>query len=473
MSDNFNSKRKSFLDNLPPGLRKVVYLGVAGTGIVTLCYALTSDVTPKDRNNEIKNVLTDKKTDDLGIESLLAQIKISNDNFREVKDKLERQSKEYQLIRDEYSKNQTALNKINALEKTYGKSVQTFETQMKALSDRITELSNENSNLHKELEQSHKAAKNADNSANTGNAGDNTDFIDKPVNLNDPNKLFAEAPTPELDTLADGEGVTPVLTTSVITEDLTRKETKRDKKEPEIYIPSGSILRGVLLAGLDAPTGTNAKKDPFPVNVRIQKDAILPNGYSADVKECFLLMSGYGELSSERALLRGINLSCIKEDGGIIEAKLPSYAAGEDGKAGLRGRLVSKTGSLIMKTMIAGFASGISSAFDVNMTPTINTSSNGTVSYEKVYNKEALRGAGAKGVAKAFDKLSDYYMGMADQMFPIIEVDAGRTIDIVVTQGATLTTVRDKDGNAVTPGVMESDTPEEITSTEPQASLEG
>lgn len=78
------------------------------------------------------------------------------------------------------------------------------------------------------------------------------------------------------------------------------------------------------------------------MNVRIQTDAIMPNGWRADLKECFLLMSGYGDMSSERALLRGETLSCIKDDGAIIQAKLPSYAAGEDGKAGLRGRLVSK-----------------------------------------------------------------------------------------------------------------------------------
>lgn len=462
MSDNFNKKRKSFLDNLSPSVRKSVYMGIAGVGMVTLCYALTADSTPKDRNNEIKNVLTDKRTDELGIESLLAQIKISNDNFREVKDKLERQNREYQLIRDEYTKNQTALSKIDSLEKTYGKSVQTFETQIKALSDRITELSKENSSLHRELEQSNKSGgETAENGKAGPDTSENTDYLDKPVNLNDPKSLFAQAPTPELPNPTEEEGIEPTLSTSVISEDLSKKPKKQEPAEPEIYIPSGSILRGVLLAGLDAPTGTNAKKDPFPVNVRIQKEAILPNGYSADVKECFLLMSGYGELSSERALLRGISLSCIKENGAIIEAKLPSYAAGEDGKAGLRGRLVSKTGSLIVKTMIAGFASGLSSAFDVKMTPTINTSSNGTVTYEKVYSSDAMRGAGAKGVSKAFDKLSDYYMSMADQMFPIIEIDGGRTIDIVVTQGATLTTVRDKDGHAVGPGMIVDEEPKD------------
>lgn len=452
---NNDKDKETWLDKMNPTTRKWLYGAVVGGAVLSACFALTSDVKPKDKSNEIKNILTDKKTDDLGIESLLAQIKISNDNFNKLESRLDKLSKENQLTRDEYQKNLTALNKVNTLERTVNASTKTFETQIKALSDRITSLTNDTTRLQKEVnnaEQKHDNSEKSDKTANT--AAQQPERID----LNDPYKLLANAPTPT-NALTDENGIVQTLQTTVFSEDLTKKKKDKEKQEPEIYIPAGSMMRGVLLAGLDAPTGTNAKKDPFPVNVRIQKDAILPNGYSADVKECFLLMSGYGDLSSERALLRSETLSCIKEDGAIIEAKVAGYASGEDGKAGIRGRLVSKTGSLIAKTMMAGFASGISSAFDVTMTPTINTSSDGRVSYEKVYNTEALRGAGAKGVSKAFDKLSDYYMRMADQMFPIIEVDGGRDINVVVTNGAKLTTVRDANGNPVGPGMMDEGVP--------------
>lgn len=286
-------------------------------------------------------------------------------------------------------------------------------------------------------------------------------FLDRSVNVRDANALYANAPTPIPQTFVDKDGneIVQGLSTSFASEDLSKKPKKAEaNKDPEVYIPAGSMLKGVLLAGIDAPTGTNAKKDPFPVNIRIQKEAILPNGYQADVKECFLLMSGYGDMSSERALLRGETLSCIKEDGSIIETKLPSYAAGDDGKAGLRGRLVSKTGSVIARTMLAGFASGISSAFDVTMTPTLNTSPDGTVSYSKVYDSSALQGAAATGVSKAFDRLSDYYMNLADQMFPIIEVDGGREVTIIVSGGATLSVVKDanENGNSSTGQIAET-----------------
>ncbi|NMU75841.1 conjugal transfer protein TraB, partial [Vibrio parahaemolyticus] len=106
-------------------------------------------------------------------------------------------------------------------------------------------------------------------------------------------------------------------------------EEKDNKDDESIYLPSGSILTGVLINGMDAPTSQGARRDPFPSTLRIQKEAILPNRFRADVRECFLIVSGYGDLSSERAYLRGETFSCVRDDGGVIEAKLDSYAVGE------------------------------------------------------------------------------------------------------------------------------------------------
>jgi conjugal transfer pilus assembly protein TraB len=42
------------------------------------------------------------------------------------------------------------------------------------------------------------------------------------------------------------------------------------------------------------------------------------------------------------------------------------------------------------------------------------------------------------GVGKALDRLAQYYITLAEKVFPVIEVDAGRTVDVVVTQGIAL-----------------------------------
>ncbi|AUB85131.1 hypothetical protein THSYN_29855 (plasmid) [Candidatus Thiodictyon syntrophicum] len=94
------------------------------------------------------------------------------------------------------------------------------------------------------------------------------------------------------------------------------------------------MLRGVLLNGLDAPTGPGARKDPTPALLRIKHDATLPNRYRADVKECFVIVGGFGDLGSERALLRSETLTCVRTDGGVIEVSLDAYAVSKDDKVG-------------------------------------------------------------------------------------------------------------------------------------------
>ena len=42
------------------------------------------------------------------------------------------------------------------------------------------------------------------------------------------------------------------------------------------------------------------------------------------------------------------------------------------------------------------------------------------------------------GVGKALDRLAQYYITLAEKVFPVIEIDAGRTVDVVLTQGIAL-----------------------------------
>lgn len=210
-------------------------------------------------------------------------------------------------------------------------------------------------------------------------------------------------------------------------------------EEEMLYLPAGSILTGTFLNGMDAPTGQGARKDPFPSTLRIQKEAILPNRFRADVRECFLIVSGYGDLSSERAYLRGETISCVREDGGVIEATLESYAVGEDGKAGVRGRLVSKQGQIIAKSLMAGFLSGVSKAFDVKPVPVIETTNTGSTSYSRNEpNTNWLQSSAVSGASSALDRIAQFYLEMAEGMFPVVEVDAGRQIDVIVSKGTNL-----------------------------------
>ena len=138
-------------------------------------------------------------------------------------------------------------------------------------------------------------------------------------------------------------------------------------------------------------------ENPTPTLIRLQKEAILPNRYRSDIRECFLLVGGRGELASERAKLRGEMLSCVRQDGAVIETKLNSYVAGEDGKEGIKGRLVSKQGQMIARSLVAGFASGMSEAFDYDPVPVIATDASNNTQYQQNFSVRCDEGRFCQG----------------------------------------------------------------------------
>jgi len=208
-----------------------------------------------------------------------------------------------------------------------------------------------------------------------------------------------------------------------------------DKPDARSYVPSGSFFRAALLGGLDAPTGGQAQSNPHPVLMRVQDNAFLPNRYRFRIRECFALGASYGDISAERAYIRLESLSCVRHDGRAIDAPVKGYVVGEDGKAGMRGRLVSKQGQVLANALLAGIGAGIGQAFQQGAT-TVSTNPLGSVGTIEP-GKQLQAGLGT-GVGKALDRLSQYYITLAEKMFPIIEIDAGRTVEVVFTKGFSL-----------------------------------
>jgi len=193
-----------------------------------------------------------------------------------------------------------------------------------------------------------------------------------------------------------------------------------------------SFTRGTLLGGLDAPTGGQSQSNPHPVLIRLADNSILPNRFRAAYRECFVIAAGYGDISSERAYLRTESLSCVRSDGAALEVKIQGSIYGEDGKVGMRGRLVTKQGQMLANALLAGVVSGIGQGLATSSTE-YSTSAFGTVATTS--GTDAYRAGLGTGIGKALDRLAQYYIKLAENTFPVIEVDAGREIDVVITKG--------------------------------------
>ena len=193
-----------------------------------------------------------------------------------------------------------------------------------------------------------------------------------------------------------------------------------------------SFTRGTLLGGLDAPTGGQSQSNPHPVLIRLSDNSVLPNRFRGEYRDCFVIAAGYGDISSERAYLRTENLSCVRADGAALEVKIQGSVYGEDGKVGMRGRLVTKQGQLLANALLAGVVSGIGQGLATSST-NVSTSALGTIA--SASGADAYRTGLGTGVGRALDRLAQYYIKLAENTFPVIEVDAGREIDVVITKG--------------------------------------
>lgn len=212
----------------------------------------------------------------------------------------------------------------------------------------------------------------------------------------------------------------------------TRDKVARNVRD---FLPAGAFAKAVLLSGLDAPTGGLAKTNPQPVLLRLVDHGTLPNRFRSRVRECFTTAAGYGDLASERAYLRLEKLSCVLRNGDVLEVSLKGFVAGEDGKAGLRGRVVSKQGQMIARSLVAGVASGIGSGVAQSFT-SLSTSALGNV--QSIDPGNIARYGVASGFGSALDRIAQWYLDRANEVYPVLEVDAGRVVEMVLNEGLEL-----------------------------------
>ncbi len=204
------------------------------------------------------------------------------------------------------------------------------------------------------------------------------------------------------------------------------------------YIPSGTFFRSVLLGGVDAPTGGDAQNaNPHPVLLRVTDFANMPNRFKYNFRECFLTGTAYGDLSAERAYIRTQNLSCIGTDGRAIDMPVKGYVAGEDGKTGVRGAVVSKQGQMLANALLAAVVSGVGKGVSESTKVTTDSMFGQTTS---IRGSDQYKAGVGEGIGNAADRLAQYYIKLADKVFPVIEVNAGRTVDVVLLEGISIDT---------------------------------
>jgi len=214
-----------------------------------------------------------------------------------------------------------------------------------------------------------------------------------------------------------------------------QKEQQKKTTKRTIYLPP-SFMDASLLTGFSAATMQSAKTYEKPLLLRVKDLAVLPNEIKTDLKGCFIIASAYGDLSDERAHARLVSLSCLSRNGeSVIDASIKGFIVDSDGKIGLAGNVVTKMGALLGRSVLAGFFGGMGDAFQAAST-TNSISSLGTT--QTIDPGQIAQAGVGSGLSKGFGELQKFYLEMAKQTFPVVEVGSTKTVTVVIEQGVEL-----------------------------------
>jgi conjugal transfer pilus assembly protein TraB len=206
--------------------------------------------------------------------------------------------------------------------------------------------------------------------------------------------------------------------------------------EHQGFLPAGSFADATLISGVEAFTGGTAQSQPQPVVVRVDQNAVLPNAAHYQIKGCHVLASVYGDMSSERVFGRLATLTCVDvHDKLVLSEDVEGVIVDSDGKNGIRGTLVDRQGAKLARSLLAGFAQGVASAFGQAQSTVTQTALGAT---STLVGTNAIRAGGYEGASTAANQLAQFYLKQAEATMPVIAVDAGRKVSVLFTKSKSL-----------------------------------
>ena len=207
------------------------------------------------------------------------------------------------------------------------------------------------------------------------------------------------------------------------------------KKTRTIYLPPG-FMKARLLTGIDALASRDATNNPEPLIARVQAPAVLPNDVKANLAGCFVIGNATGSLAKERVEVQLVSLSCVDfDERSVVDQPIKGFFVDADGKKGLSGKVVTRAGAALARAFIAGTITGVADTVQ-NTVGDVSTSALGSV--RTLDAGDAAKAGIAGGLSRSSEKLTDFYLDLARQAGPIVEVGAAKDVVVVIQEGVTL-----------------------------------
>jgi conjugal transfer pilus assembly protein TraB len=184
------------------------------------------------------------------------------------------------------------------------------------------------------------------------------------------------------------------------------------------YLPPNSYAPARVIVGVDASTGVASQTDPLPVVLRI-------TGPARSV------VSGKRLLTTD---LTGCLVNGAQPGGRFAVSEVKGFIAFA-GKSGVRGRVVSREGSLVGQALLAGIVGGFGRGFSANANGIFNGQVGANDQREALSPTDILAGGFGQGAGEAADTVSRYLIERAEQYQPVVEMPTGIEVEIVFLDG--------------------------------------
>jgi len=234
----------------------------------------------------------------------------------------------------------------------------------------------------------------------------------------------------------------------------TSSGTVGGSEKDTIDLPIG-IAVGLTINGMDAPTFQWGQQDPQPLLTSIEDKMITAMNEEIDLKGCMVLSSTHGAVSAEKAMPRLVKMNCRDKNGNLYAGSVKGWILGDDGKVGITGRLVSRQGSVLAKTFWADVLSLGGSYLRQSATAT-SLSPLGAIETTKQDGEQLLKSAGGQAIERTSGRISQFFIKIAEQIYPVVEVMPGRKVTVLFEGGRLTRVTKDNFMEAIK--IAQSDT---------------
>ncbi|MCB1073628.1 MAG: hypothetical protein KDK96_11105, partial [Chlamydiia bacterium] len=124
-------------------------------------------------------------------------------------------------------------------------------------------------------------------------------------------------------------------------------------------IPAGTIVKCVLVSAADCSVAVKKPSGPNMLLLRPLANGKLPRNVRVPLKGSVIIANAVGDIASERVYIRGERMTLVQRNGDFIETEVSAFVSGEDGKEGMRGVVVDRSGAIITRAAFAAFFQGV------------------------------------------------------------------------------------------------------------------